>query len=144
MDDAVGSASLSRAGLLKLGAATALTVGLTPTGEALARRAEAVPRIDPATPWYLRVERYVPHIGELFRVGRDTAEPLVVRLVTVQRLTRNGDAFSLVFRGAQGDRLESGIHPITNRSLGSFSLFLAQIGRGIDGQGFQAIVNRSG
>ncbi len=133
---------MTRAGLVKAGAAAAVVIGVVPAGRALALPGGSIIAASTGAPRYLRRETYVPLVGDVFHVGRSGESPLEVRLVEARRLPGAGDTFSLLFRGNDGADIESGLHRIAHRSLGSFDLFLGPVGRPATGQELEALVNR--
>jgi hypothetical protein len=151
MDEAIQiqQRSMSRTGLLKLGAVAALVLGAGPAAKAVAgasapaaTEAEgiAAPRV--RGPRYLRLGTYVPLVGSVFKIHREGASTLSVKLVSATRLQGVGESFSLIFRGHGNARLEQQIYTLEQPSLGSFQLFLVPVGPATKGQDFQAIVNR--
>ena len=138
--------AISRAALLKLGAAAALTAGTTGAGRALAEdgnteAASAWGRSVPG-PRYLRRSSYTPLVGTGFRVHRPGGRPVVVYLASVTALESEGESFSLIFRGREGSRLPQDTYRIEHPRLGTFSFFLVPVGAPRADQDIQAIVNR--
>jgi hypothetical protein len=149
MDDAIKQPqSMSRTSLLKLGAFGALAFGIGPAARAasgvLGPAANDEGSITPAgpAPRYLRLATYVPFVGSTFRINREGASPLKVKLVSAKALAGKGESFSLIFRGPRHAELAQQISTLEHPSLGRFDLFVAPIGRGVKGQEFQAVVNR--
>jgi hypothetical protein len=150
MDDAIQieQRSISRSGLLKLGAVAALVVGARPIARAAASSSAPVTDdesgIAPAGsgPRYLRLATYVPLVGSTFLIHREGSLPLSVKLVSATELPGVGDSFSLVFRGPLHSEVSQQVSSIEHRSLGRFELFVAPVGRGVKGQDFQAVINR--
>ena len=93
-------------------------------------------------PRYLRLATYVPLVGTTFTIHRQGALPLSVKLVSATELPGVGDSFSLIFRGPRHSEVGQQVSTIEHRSLGRFDLFVAPVGRGVDSQDFQAVVNR--
>lgn len=148
MDDAIQQRSMSRTGLLKLGAVAALVLGAGPAARAAAggpaqsaTEAEGV-----ATrvrgPRYLRLATYVPLVGSTFKIHREGSSPLSVKLAAATRLPGVGESFSLMFRGHANATLGQQIYHLEHPSLGTFPLFVVPVGRATKGQDFQVIVNR--
>ena len=87
---------MSRTSLLKLGAFAALAFGAGPAARAasgvLAPAANDEGSITPAgpAPRYLRLATYVPLVGSTFRINRDGASPLKVKLVSAKRAGGQG------------------------------------------------------
>jgi hypothetical protein len=141
--------SMSRKGLLKLGAVTAFVLGAGPASRALASETDAkgegtaTGRPVPG-PAYLRLATYVPLVGSTFKIKRPDASPLSVELASATPLPSEvGESFSLIFRGHRdaatlGQEMVTIEHP----SLGAFPLFLVPVGPARKGQDLQAIVNR--
>jgi hypothetical protein len=140
---------MSRAGLLKLGAATAVVLGGGSAARAVAGSTAAVPKsVAPAggravrSPRHLRLATYVPLVGSAFRIHRSSSS-LGVELVSATRLPSEvGESFSLIFRGHGNAKLGQETYTIEHPRLGAFPLFLVPVGQGRKGQSFQAIVNR--
>lgn len=150
MDDAFERRT-SRAGLLKLGAAAALVLGLGPAARAVAGNkveengAAAAPGSGGSVrgPRYLRHATYVPLVGSTFKIHRSQARPLSVKLVAATRLpSEAGESFSLIFRGHGNAKLGQETYTLEHPRLGEFPLFLVPVGPPVKGQDFQAIVNR--
>lgn len=149
MDDAIKQPqSMSRTSLLKLGAFAALAFGAGPAARAasgvLGPAANDEGSITPAgpAPRYLRLATYVPLVGSTFRINREGASPLKVKLVSATPLAGKGESFSLIFRGQRHSEIAERISTLEHPSLGRFDLFVAPVGRGVKGQDFQAVVNR--
>jgi hypothetical protein len=142
--------NLSRKGLLKLGAAAAFVLGAGPVTRAVASDTVAEKTGGAATagrsvrsPRYLRLATYVPLVGTTFRIHRQKAPTLSVKLISATRLPNEiGESFSLVFRGHRNAKLEQETYTIAHPRLGEFQLFLVPVGQAAKGQSFQAIVNR--
>jgi hypothetical protein len=149
MDDAFERRT-SRAGLLKLGAAAAFVVGAGPATRAVAGNNKPAESTDgaPASggsvrgPRHLRLATYVPLVGSTFRIHRQQARPLSVKLVSATRLPSEGESFSLIFRGHGNAKLGQQIYTLEHPRLGEFPLFVVPVGRPAKGQEFQVIVNR--
>jgi hypothetical protein len=97
---------------------------------------------DPAV--YLHRETYVPHVGTWFRARRAGASPVDLQLVDVRDSRPPGsEGFSLLFRARPGGpALDGRLRTLEHSALGSVKLFVAPVGRGVRGQGYEAIVNR--
>jgi Domain of unknown function (DUF6916) len=141
--------SMSRSGLLKLGAVAAFVFGAGPASRALAsetagRDGEAAAAGRPVPgPAYLRLATYVPLVGSTFRIHRPGTPRLSVTLVSATALPSEiGESFSLIFRGHGDAKLGQETYTIEHSSLGRFPLFLVPVGPAGKGQEFQAIVNR--
>lgn len=136
---------LTRGGLFRLGAVAALAAGAVPASRALAapdsaRSGLTAPRGGPA---YLRHETFVAHVGSTFRVVRPELGPLRVRLLESKAHRGAGESFSLLFHGSPRAPVQQGIYRIEHPSLGAFELFLVPVGRGVRGQDFEAVINRT-
>lgn len=142
----------SRAGLLKLGAAAALVLGVGPAAKAVAGNGKPAAESTDAAPagggsvrgpGYLRLATYVPLVGSTFRIHRSPARPLSVKLVSATRLpSEAGESFSLIFRGHGNAKLGQETYTLEHPRLGEFPLFLVPVGAPVKGQDFQAVVNR--
>jgi len=141
--------SMSRSGLLKLGAVTAFVLGAGPASRALASETAAKDGATAATgtpvpgPRYLRLATYVPLVGSTFRIRRPESSPLSVKLVSATQLRSEvGESFSLIFHAREDAGLGQETVTIEHSSLGTFPLFLVPVGPVRKGQDLQAIVNR--
>jgi hypothetical protein len=149
MDGALDK-NISRKGLLKLGAAAAFVLGAGPVTRAVASDTVAEKTGVAATggrsvrsPRYLRLATYLPLIGTTFRIQRQKAPSLSVKLVSATRLPNDlGESFSLIFRGHRNAKLAQETYTIAHPRLGEFQLFLVPVGQAAKGQRFQAVVNR--
>ena len=148
MDDAL-QRGMSRAGLLKLGAAAAVVIGGGSAARAVAGKS-ASPSEDVASaggrmvrgPRHLRLATYVPLVGSAFRIHRSKSS-LGVKLVSATQLPSDvGESFSLIFKGHGNAKLGQETYTIEHPRLGAFPLFLVPVGQARTGQSFQAIVNR--
>jgi Domain of unknown function (DUF6916) len=140
--------SLSRSGLLKLGAVAALVLGAGPAAKALEGASAPAATDDPAVatrvrgPRHLRLATYVPLVGSTFTIHRTGASPLSVKLAAATRLHGVGESFSLIFRGHANAKLGQNTYNLEHPILGTFPLFVVPIGRATKGQDFQVVVNR--
>jgi len=147
MDDPAPRTSLSRAALLKLGAATALVAGAGTAGRASAEKApaEAAPKvtIHPVPgPAYLRFATYPPLVGSTFVLREPGSDALIVKLESVTPLPSDGESFSLRFRGSARRHVTSGLYRVEHATLGQFELFLGPVGQGATSLGLEAVINR--
>jgi hypothetical protein len=151
MDEAIQiqQRSMSRTGLLKLGAVAALVLGAGPAAKALESSNAAPATTEDGgvatrvrSPRHLRLATYVPLVGSTFKIQRRGASPLSVKLAAATRLQGVGESFSLVFRGHANAKLGQDTYDLEHPSLGTFPLFVVPIGRATKGQDFQVIVNR--
>jgi hypothetical protein len=112
----------------------------------------AGPRFGAASPSpsELTLARFAPYVGSEFTVRTGTLETRRLTLVEatapaphpVDRRDVTGESFSLVFADHQGKSFDDRSYTLSHRSLGTFSLFLVAIGRGVSGQRYQAVVDR--
>jgi len=89
----------------------------------------------------LKVTDFAPRSGEVFRLRTD-AQAIELTLVHVGHLGdsgREGGAFSLLFRSAQGPFLPQAIYPIAHPALGTLEMFIVPIGPIDGGNGYEAI-----
>ena len=150
MDEAIEiqQRSMSRTGLLKLGAVAALVLGAGPAAKAVESATAPAATEEPAVttrvggPRHLRLATYVPLVGSTFKIHRTGASPLSVKLAAATRLHGVGESFSLVFRGHANAKLGQETYNLEHPSLGTFPLFVVPIGRATKGQDFQVVVNR--
>jgi hypothetical protein len=141
--------TMSRTGLLKLGAVAAVVLGAGPVAHAAASSETAAKDGGAVAtgrgvrgPRYLRLATYVPLVGSTFRIHRSQSS-LSVKLVSATRLpSERGEAFSLIFRGHGNAKLGQETYTIEHSTLGTFPLFLVPVGSARKGQDFQAVVNR--
>lgn len=135
-----GELELTRADALKLGA----------VGAALA----AVPALawlggGDGAPEFLRRSTFDPLVGSAFVLTAPNGQTIGVRLASVENPpgARRGppreQAFSLLFRGERRAGAEQGSYRIAHPRLRPFELFVVPVGRGVHGQTYQAIVNRT-
>jgi hypothetical protein len=143
--------TMSRTGLLKLGAVAAFVLGTGPASRALASDTTGKDAATPTPtirhpvrgPRYLRFATYVPLVGSSFRIHRSQASALSVELVSAKALPSDvGESFSLIFRGHGNAKLQQETYTLEHARLGRFPLFLVPVGPARRGQDFQAIVNR--
>lgn len=141
---------MSRAGLLKLGAAAAVVLGGGSAARAVAGNSAATPK-DAASadsrkvrgPRHLRLATYVPLVGSAFRIHRSPSSSLGVKLVSATRLPSEvGESFSLIFQGHGNAKLGQETYTIEHPSVGTFPLFLVPVGPARRGQSFEAVINR--
>jgi len=140
----LGQAGISRRELLGRGggvAAAALTARLLgrPVANALA----------PSRHGPLTYAQFAGQIGTWFDLG---AQGKVVRVRLLEATPHSprrqdgrpitGEAFSLLFGDAPKGASLNGTYTVRHRALGSFSLFVAPVGRPAAGR-FEAVVNRS-
>lgn len=148
MDDAIQQRSMSRTGLLKLGAVAALVLGAGPAaraaagspGPAATDARSVAPRV--RGPRYLRLATYVPLVGSTFQIHREGSSPLSVKLVSATRVEGVGESFSLIFRAHGNAKLGQETYTVTHPNVGTFPLFLVPVGRAASGRDIQAVVNR--
>ena len=92
------------------------------------------------------IERFLPHVGEVFHAGTGgSGETVPIRLTEVSRLAtdesklRKRQPFSLVFRAEPGARLEQQIYQIEAPGMEPFECFLVPIEPDQEGMRFEAI-----
>jgi hypothetical protein len=147
MDEAIENRGITRGGLMKVGAAAALAVGAGGAGRALAGTAgtglaaSAVGKPSGGAA-YLRHATFAPLVGTNFRVQREGARALRVKLIEARRTGGVGESFSLLFRGRAQAGLEAGTYRFDHPSLGGFDLFAGPVGRGVKGLDLEAVINR--
>jgi len=130
---------LTRAEALKLGA-----LGLAFAAVPLLQYAAA----DDAPP-FLRRSTFEPLVGSPFTLTSPDGAALRVRLSDVEdtAAARRGAprerSFSLLFRGESRRDAVQGTYGVAHRDLRPFALFIVPVERGVRGQSYQAIVNRT-
>jgi hypothetical protein len=91
------------------------------------------------------IERFLPHVGEVFHVVLDDGQELPVLLSEITRLASDGDRrrmrqpFSLVFHAPRGTRLEQQVYQLSNPGMEPFECFLVPITPDENGMRFEAI-----
>lgn len=90
---------------------------------------------------------FAPHLHRSFRVTAADGRAFSATLVEVSDLVgvpTQGDEgrFSLLFRARPHPHARHGIHELSRASFGSLDLFVVPVGRGVDHQHYQAVVNR--
>lgn len=129
------SQHISRRTLLASGGVTA--VGLTLPGAALARATRRRQRLSS----HLRRSSYKPLINQDFKVG-----PHQLRLTAVKDLnpTQAGseNAFALVFRARQGEKVARTVPTFRHARMGAFQLFISPGKASPAGQSYVAVINR--
>jgi hypothetical protein len=147
--DSESQKSISRSGLLKLGAMAAVVLGTGPVGravaaETVAKDGEAVPagrRV--RGPRHLQLATYVPLVGSTFTIHRPNNGSLGVKLISATRLRSEvGESFSLIFRGHGNAKLGQETYTIEHGKLGQFPMFVVPVGPARKGQDFEVVVNR--
>ncbi len=141
--------SISRSGLLKLGAMAAVVLGAGPVSRAVAsdtvaKDGEAVPaggRV--GGPSHLQLATYIPLVGSTFTIHRPNTTSVPVKLISATRLRSEvGESFSLIFRGDGNAKLEQETYTIEHGKLGQFPLFVVPVGPARKGQALEVVVNR--
>ena len=90
-------------------------------------------------------ERFLPHVGQVFHVVADGAQPMPVLLSEISRLSSEGDRrrtrepFSLVFHAPPGAWLEQQVYRMETPGMEPFECFLVPIGPDQYGMRFEAI-----
>jgi hypothetical protein len=137
--------SLTRRSLLQSGAATGAgaLVGMRPWSAAPASAA--------TLPSYLRRSTYTRLARRDFAVTGD-AGPVVLNLLSVsdvagarskQALAGSEDAFALAFSGPLATPLGSGTHTVRHPDLGTFRMFVTEVGQPAGNRRYEALVDRS-
>jgi hypothetical protein len=147
MDERIENRGLTRGGLMKAGAVAALVAGAGGAGRALAATngsgvAASALRKPSGGAAYLHHATFAPLVGTEFRVRREGARALRVKLIEARRSSGVGESFSLLFRGRAQAGLEAGTYRFEHPSLGGFELFASPVGRGVKGLDLEAIINR--
>ena len=100
-----------------------------------------------AAPGHLLRSTYDRLAGDVFRVGS-----VELRLLSVddlagaaveKSLVSSEDAFVLAFAGPLDTGLEGGTHSVTHPALGTFELFVSEVGRPHFERRYEAIIDRS-
>jgi hypothetical protein len=129
---------LTRRRLVQAGGAATVALYLGGLGEqAIAAQA----------PDHLRRSAHAPLTGTTFAAGAATLTLLEVadleRARRERGLAGRDDAFALTFAGPPDAVLASGIHELRHEALGSFSVFIAPVGRAGTEQLYEVVVDRS-
>lgn len=91
------------------------------------------------------IERFLPHVGEVFHVAAGESQPLPVLLTEISRLASEGsrrrtrEPFSLVFHAAPGTQFEQQIYRVEKPGMEPFECFLVPIGADQNGMRVEAI-----
>ncbi|HEU0298225.1 MAG TPA: hypothetical protein VFR37_02200 [Longimicrobium sp.] len=91
------------------------------------------------------VERFLPHVGEVFHVMVDEAQGTPILLSEISRLSTGGswrrarEPFSLVFHAPHGLVLEQQVYRVEKDGMEPFECFLVPIGPDAYGMRFEAI-----
>jgi hypothetical protein len=91
------------------------------------------------------IDRFLPHIGEVFHVVLEYGQEMPMLLSEISRLATDGsrlrrrEPFSLVFHAPSGAVLEQAIYRIENPGMEPFETFLVPIGPDANGMRFEAI-----
>lgn len=91
------------------------------------------------------LERFLPHVGEVFHVVAEEGQQTPILLTEVARLPRDAspqrtrEPFSLVFHAAPGTWLEQQIYRIEKPGIEPFDCFLVPIGPDQHGMRFEAV-----
>jgi hypothetical protein len=87
---------------------------------------------------------FAPHLNGKFRIGsglRSTRAVLTEISGLPDASATDEHAFSLVFKARRGDRLTQAVRPLSHSALGSMSLLVVPVDRGVKAQYYQIIVN---
>jgi hypothetical protein len=134
------ASALTRRQLFKhAGGAAALAVA---PGLFLARPAVAAPR------GTLTLAQMLPHVGSRFDLSLSRGQRVSVTLLeatgrtpaTLGRRTVTGEVFSLVF-GQTRTQVPAGTYSFQHPAVGPFQLFVSPVGRAVNGQRYEAVVN---
>lgn len=91
------------------------------------------------------LDRFLPHVGEVFHVRSGEAEAIPVLLSEITRLATDGsplrrrEPFSLIFHAAPGSWLDQQIYRVEKPGLEPFDCFLVPIGPDRFGMRFEAV-----
>jgi hypothetical protein len=91
------------------------------------------------------LERFLPHVGEVFNVRVQESLEVPMLLSEITRLANDGsrvrrrEPFSLVFHAPAGSRLEQQIYLIEKPGMEPFECFLVPIGPDRFGMRFEAV-----
>lgn len=141
---------LTRRRLIQASGATAATLYL---GALTAGAPAAFGATAAGAPAYLRRSSYARLTNSAFTAAATGGAKATLRLVEVADLARarseksfagRDDAFALTFTGAPGAPLTSAIHELRHASLGTFSVFIAPVGRPTrTEQRYEVVIDRS-
>lgn len=134
--------STSRRSFLKTGTIVALAAGVPMTTVVKVAAGESL--LPSATAFGLHKRDFEAQLNTEFRVTADKSK-VCVKLVDVSDLrphTRNGEAFSLMFRGHASLSLTQNTYVIEHERLGKFSFLLVPMRATKDGQQYEAVINR--
>jgi hypothetical protein len=134
--------STSRRNFLKTGTMVALATGVP---MAMVEKVAAADSLATSTKTFgLRKSDFKAELNTHFRISVNKSK-VCVKLVDVADLrphTRNGEAFSLMFRGDESLALNQDTYVIEHERLGKFSFLLVPMRSTKDGQQYEAVVNR--
>jgi hypothetical protein len=91
------------------------------------------------------IERFLPHVGEVFHVILAEGQEVPVLLSEISRLVSDGDRrrtrvpFSLLFHAPRDVWLEQQVYRLVNPGMEPFECFLVPIGPDQNGMRFEAI-----
>lgn len=91
------------------------------------------------------IERFLPHVGEVFHVVAEDSVQVPVLLTEITRLATDGsrlrrrEPFSLVFHATRDARLEQQIYRVEKPGMDPFECFLVPIGPDQNGMRFEAV-----
>jgi hypothetical protein len=90
------------------------------------------------------IERFLPHVGEVFHVHLAESREIPILLTEITRLATDGSKrlrqpFSLVFHAPSGALLEQQIYRIEKPEMEPFECFLVPIGPDRFGMRFEAV-----
>jgi hypothetical protein len=132
--------TITRRSLVRVGA-------LTAAASLAGLRSWAAPAPAAAAPGHLLRSSYAGRVGEDFRTGSVDLRLLSVADVAGaaadKSLAGSEDAFVLAFSGPLDAALHSGTHAVAHTALGSFALFVSEVGRPASERRYEAVVDRS-
>jgi hypothetical protein len=91
------------------------------------------------------IERFLPHVGDVFHVVVAEAQQTPILLSEITRLAADADArrrrqpFSLVLHAPAGTLLEQQVYRIEKPGMDPFDCFLVPIGPDQNGMRFEAV-----
>ena len=134
--------STSRRNFLKTGTMVALATGVP---IAMVEKVAASESLTASTAAFgLRKSDFKAELNTQFRVAANNSK-VCVKLIEVADLrphTRNGEAFSLMFRGDSSMSLTQNTYAIEHERLGKFTFLLVPMRETKDGQQYEAVINR--
>jgi len=137
--------SMSRRRLLEGGAAALVCTALPmrSLGLLFPDSAFAAPAAARAAPG-LRLTTFAPLVGTSFgaTVGASHVNLRLAKATKGQKVTRQGENFSLLFDGAAGAPFGQGTYTFTHPSIGSFPMFVVPVNQAKAAPTYEAVFNR--